>query len=270
MSEVDRLPSSCESVAQFNAALLEWLARAEPGATLGSAHSKTMTTVQLGDERCELRGGSTREGVRAYLARALGRRGDFAVVKSTKGVVHRVSLGDSLERIPGFYLYTSTAHDHAKVIASRDGDPFDMIDLHLKFNQALAHLHATGHQRLRVYPAAADLGLRFNVLLAEDMVREDEAWRARPVWRWNGGDRVGDLPIRPSTPVSEIALAMIADAEDTGIGTDWSYGGWYAEVVATAVSLRSVPRFEGGWRLVPVGIHLPSPPPPTTGLPEQR
>lgn len=270
MGGAGRFPSSCDSVAQFNAALLEWLARTESGATLGSAHSETVTTLRLGDERCELRGGSTRDGVSAYLARALERRGDFSVVQSTKGVVHRVSLGDSLERIPGFYLYTSTAHSHAKVIASIDGGPFDVVDLHLKFNQALAHLHASGHQRLRVYPAPADLGLRFNVLLAEDMVRDDEAWLARPVWRWNGGNRIGDLMIRPSTPVSEIARAMIADAEDTGIGTDWAYAGWYVEVVAAAVALRSVPRLEGGWRLVPAGIHLPAPPPPTTALPERQ
>lgn len=42
-----------------------------------------------------------------YLRRALGGTAPFFVVPSSRGVNHRVTIGDGSARIPGFYLYKS-------------------------------------------------------------------------------------------------------------------------------------------------------------------
>lgn len=267
------IPASCESVEQFNAALLGWLARSSPGDTLGPDHGQVVTTVAIGNEHCELHGGTSRQGVADYLALALLRTNAFSVVASTQGVFHRVSLGDALERIPGFYLYTSAPRSRPGMIASADGSAFSVIDFHLKLHQAVVYLHAAGHQRLRVISGMADMGWRFNVLLSDDPDGrgQDLAWwqKGPPalVYRWDGDFRVGDLWVGPSTPISDVAHAMVDSVRDKGIGIDWAYAGWYAEFVAAARGLHTLPvgfastshDYELSWT---VGADIPFPPPP--------
>lgn len=91
---------------------------------LGGSHSTIVTVVPIGAIDCELRGGSTREGVTDYLSRVLAGSDPFRVAPSTKNVLHRVTVGDrDSARIRGFYLYTPDHYATTQILAAADGSP---------------------------------------------------------------------------------------------------------------------------------------------------
>jgi len=265
MSSDKTFPSSFDDVAQFNEGLVKWLAGSSPGATLGGDHAEVVATVTIAGHACYLRGGSTRKGVGEYLARTM-RGGGFSVVGSTKGVVHRVTPGVTSQRIQEFYLYTATKFDEPQRLSSAEED-FGVVDFLLRVLEAVTLLHAEGHQRLRVWVFPNDLGPRLHIYLAEDFTDggPDPISAGRePVYRWDGPFSVHGTHVGPSTPVQQIARAIVARARDKGLGIDWPYAGWFAELVSAALGLRQLPygyaMSSHDWMFSPSGIPFPPPP----------
>lgn len=277
---VTRFPSECKDVRHFNTELVSWLARTGPGATLGESHDSIVTTVPIGGEVCMLRGGTTREGVTIYLERAARGDAPFSVAPSTKDVVHRVTIGETLERIRGLYLYTSEEYSKPRVIAAADGTAFGWTDVCFKLLDAVAFLHSRGHQRLRIVPERGGLNgsrWQFVVVLAENITSPDglPRWDSAVFSRSDAdGYRVGDIEVGPSTPVSSLARVLLSGATDLGVGIDWAYAGWYAELLGEARRLRQLPvcrsrfdfPYESSWELwAGSRIAFPPPPPPVSG-----
>ena len=273
MSPEARFPYELRDVHHLNQELLRWLAGSSPGATLGDAHDQYVAVVPIGGERCVLRGESTREGIAEYLGRALAGTAPYAVAPSSKGVVHRVTVGEAAGRIRGFYLYTRQEFEHPRVLATTGGSPFGWKEVAFRLFDAVALLHSLGHQRLHVIPNQGDLGWHFNVALAEDVDYHDGFY---PEWNhdatvlaWTSASspRVGDLVVGTDTPTSDIARAMLSRTADKGLGIDWAYAGWYAELVAEAHRAGELPAsdaWHGGsfcWGLgYDTGIPFPPPP----------
>jgi hypothetical protein len=269
-----RFPSACNDVHHFNTEQLRWLTRTSPGATLGDSHDSIVTYVPIGDERCLLRGETTREAVADYLERTLSGSAPFFVVASSKKVIHRVTVGRDSRRIRGFYLYTTGVHEERRPFAAADGSAFGVIDVWFKLMDAGALLHARGHQRLRVVPTLGDIAPHFHVVLAEniDSLTGEPNWDLESLvlaYSMAQGFKVGGLLVGPDTPVSSVAREILTGTTDKGIGIDWAYAGWYAEMLAEARRLGAIPVSYSDfgtpqrpvWRL---GYHdeVPFPPPP--------
>ena len=270
-------PPVCEDVHHFNRELIAWLTRSDPGDDLGKSHDSVVTTVLIGNERCHLRGDTTRAGVVAYLQLAIDGAAPFFVVPSTQGVVYRVTVGSPSDRIQGFYLYTGEAYPEAQALAAADGTAFGWLEVCFKLLDAVALLHARGHQRLRVLPHIGEAGWwRMVVVLAEDITYQHHF----PHWELDStvfsytsatGTRAGALEIRSDTTPDLIAREILAGATDAGVGMDWAYAGWYSELLAEAHRLGALPVYESehdfpyasSWEIGP-GSNVAFPPPPRT------
>lgn len=268
-------PYELRDVHHLNQELLRWVSAAAPGETLGDSHDKYMAVVPIGGERCALRGESTREGVAEYLKRVLVGTGPYAVAPSSKGVIHRVTVGEGAGRIPGFYLYTHQDFEQPRVLATADGAPLGWKQVAFRLLDAVALLHSLGHQRLHVIPTQGDLGWHFQVVLAEDVIYHDDFY---PEWRYDAtvlawtsasSPRVGDLTVGPDTTVDEIAREILKRTTDRGRGIDWAYAGWYAELVAEAYRVDQLPASDAWhagsfcWALG-YDTGMPFPPPPVS------
>ena len=145
-----------------------------------------------------------------------------------------------------------------------------------KLMDAVALLHSRGHQRLHVVPTLGDIAPHFFVVLAEDIDYDGDY----PQWQHEStvlaysmadGFQVGGLLVGPDTPVSSVAREILAGATDKGIGIDWAYAGWYAEMLAEARRLGVIPvsysdfgtPHQPVWRLG-YQEEIPFPPPPVT------
>lgn len=280
----------CADVPQFNTELLAWLA-STTGPRLGDSYDQYVATVPIGRERCVLRGTTRRDGVAEYLRRALGGSAPFFVVPGSDGVNHRVTVEDGSSRIPGFYLYTSRPIDvpnwveddeqpvHA--FAAADGSAFGWQQVVLKIMDSVALLHARGHQRLRVRLTEGDLGFHVMVTLAERSgeFSSDEWGATLLAYSSANGPRVGSQNVRPDTRPETIAREILAQGaakgvSDMGIGIDWAYAGWLAELIAEARRHGLIPRdnFYAHWADFPdpgprswelgysTGLAFPPPP----------
>ena len=107
---------ACRDVAEFNSLLLTWL-EATTEATIGRGGGGRDMTVVIGGIKCRLSTETTRAGIRSYLLRLLSGGTTYSVVASSKGVVHRVAVGRTEERIRGFYLYTERLFERPQLIA---------------------------------------------------------------------------------------------------------------------------------------------------------
>jgi len=269
-----RFPSACSDVHHFNTELLRWLTRTSPGATLGDSHDSIVTYVPIGDERCLLRGETTREAVADYLERTLSGSAPFFVVASSKKVVHRVTVGRDSKRIRGFYLYTTGVFKETQPFAAADGSAFGATEVWFKLMDAVALLHSRGHQRLHMIPTLGDIAPHLFVLLAENI----DYTHDYPTFDWKSvvlaysmaqGCQVGGLLVGPDTPVSSVAREVLTGTTDKGIGIDWAYAGWYAEMLAEARRLGVIPVSYSDfgtpqrpvWRLG-YQEEVPFPPPP--------
>ncbi|TFC88381.1 hypothetical protein E3T24_02585 [Cryobacterium sp. TmT2-59] len=271
-------PPVCDDVHHFNRELMAWLARSPSGDGFGKSHDSVVTTVPIGNERCQLRGDTTRAGVVAYLQLAFHGAATYFVVPSThQGVIHRVTVGSPSDRIQGFYLYTGEAHDEAQVISAADGTAFGWREVCFKLLDAVALLHARGHQRLRVLPNLGGpmASWRLVVVLAEDITYRDQF----PHWEFDSTvfsyssaaeTRAGALEIRPDTTLDVIAHEILAGATDAGMGIDWAYAGWYSELLAESHRLGALPvhdceygdfPYASSWE-IGAGSDVAFPPPP--------
>ena len=268
-------PPVCDDVHHFNRELIAWLSDSTSGDDFGKSHDSVVTTVPIGNERCQLRGDTTRAGVVAYLQLALDGTASYYVVPSTQSIVHRVTVGSPSARIQGFYLYTGQVHDEAQAIATTNGTAFAWRDVCFKLLDAVALLHSRGHQRLRVLPSVGDIGCwRMAVVLTEDVAYQDQfpQWRSS-IFTYTGADgpRSGSLEIGPDTKLQEIAQEILARAADTGVGMDWAYAGWYAELLAESHRLGDLPvcfsafnfPYASSWE-IGSGSNVAFPPPPRT------
>ncbi len=246
MPPQDGITYDLRDIHHLNQELVRWLASAPPSAKLGDSHDREVAVVRIGNERCVLRGGNTRAGVTEYLLRTVSGRACFHAVPSTKGVIHRVTVGSDSERVRGFYLYTDRTFPQPTVFAAADGSAFELQDVWLRIMDAVALLHSRGHQRLHVLPVLGDLAPHLNVVLAEgvDYGGSSPSWDGESMvfaYTMAAGPQVGRLRVGPDTPLADIAQEILAGASDRGVGIDWAYAGWYAELVAEAHRLGVIP-----------------------------
>lgn len=268
-------PPACDDVHHFNRELLAWLARSPQVSTVGKSHDSVVTTVPIGNERCQLHGDTSRDGVVEYLRLALDGTAAYFVVPSTRNIVHRVTVGSPSDRIQGFYLYTGQIYAEAQAIATANGTEFGLRDVCFKLLDAIALLHSRGHQRLRVLPNLGGAGRwRMVVVRVEDITYEQDF----PHWGFDSevftytsaaGHRAGALDIRPDTAPEAIAREILAGATDLGVGMDWAYAGWYSELLAESHRLGELPvyyaeydfPYASSWEIGP-GSKVAFPPPP--------
>ena len=259
------------SLAEFQSWLVDWV-RSGASRILGASHQDVVARVSIGDEVCALHGGTTRDGVVAFLDR-LDETRPFYIVPSTRGRIHRVSVGDASARIPGFYLYTEHTRDESEPLATGSGVRFSLRDVGFAVLEAVAFLHLRGHQRLRVYPNHGDLGpWRVAVgTVIEGGVGHHYDLR-EPCFRYSEGTRFrveGQL-VTPETSVEEIAVRILDRAAEPTLGRDWEYAGWYSELLARSRRVDLLPTaycpfsdfpYEEGWEIgAKSGIAFPPPP----------
>jgi len=111
---------------------------------------------------------------------------------------------------------------------------------------AVALLHSRGHQRLHAVPTLGDIAPHFHVVLAEGINYDGDY----PQWQHESTVlaysmaqqfQVGELIVGPDTPLDSVAAEILAGSKDEGVGIDWAYAGWYAEMLAEAHRLDVIP-----------------------------
>jgi hypothetical protein len=265
----------CRDVGEFNTLLVEWLVSTTDD-TVGPDLQKDFLTAPIGDTLCLLQADTTRAGVKAYLSALVQGAQGYSVVPSTKGTVHRVAVGPTTARIPGFYLYTAEVFDQPRMLvggSSPSQREFTPADVAVLILEAVAHLHARGFQRLRVFPGLSGSGMHWRIAIAE-AGEFDQRARLRydaPAFRYTTGAEfeVGRFTVGPHTNAETLAEVIWNDLPDTGYGRDWAYAGWYAEMLGWVRRNEALPiaysdMFDGsaGWEIGSVTYELPPPPRP--------
>lgn len=247
----------------------------------------TEVIVIVGHTLCQLDPSTTTEGAMAYLQRISSSEGVYAVVPATTGDVRRVVAGRKVERIPGFYLYAITPEKKPRVLLPTSGE-MEITDIALLILEGVAVLHRRGHQRLRVYPNVSGSGLHWRAFVAD--IDHTPMYEDGP-FHWprletlhfaystaGENDVVGMLVDSSVSPeeMAEHILSRFPNPAETGLGRDWSYVGWYSEMLNYAKHHHSLPvgddpRFVGGaehWPFLPDARNtIEAPPPWPRGLP---
>ncbi len=202
---------------------------------------------------------------------------DTLLVRMDRGFVETYDKLDYEGKIPtDGQIEAESIKTEPEVVAATNGPPFGWKLVAFKLFDAVALLHAAGHQRLHVLPTKGDLGWHFRVVLAEGITYATDshpsANQESTVFAWSSayGQRVGNLIVGPDTPASSIASLILADAKDPGIGTDTPYAGWYSDLVAISGMFGELPACDPDLPRNPVwelgyGTGILFPPPPAAG-----
>jgi len=227
---------SCGDMAEFNSLLLKWLEETTDR-TVGPSSAETYAVVELEGIPCQLSGETTRAGVRSYLTQLLSGNTKYSIVASSKGVIHRVAVGQTEKRIPGFYMYTQDEFEAPQMIAPVDAPAFTVISVARLILEAVAVLHARGHQRLRAFPNVSGSGFWWRIAICSVDTLAGNAWpysvEPGAVFRYTmaAGFEIDGLRVGPDTSADEVADAILESLSDTGLGRDWAYTGWFAELL---------------------------------------
>lgn len=247
---------------------LAWLLRRwlrdtdEPTVSGGTSTHPAYLTALLGGVECVLAGDTTRAGVQAFLEH-LDQRASLLVVPSRTGRMCRVAVGDDAQPLDGFFLYTEQPFWAPRLLDARDV-------VALRVLQAVAVLHRRGHQHVRVSPGMSASGMYWHLTLsvAPGSV-EEEAGRRELSWSTGNGTDVVGLDVTASTTPDAVADALVAALPAFGrTWRDWTYAGWYAELLALVERERRLPisfadwfdassGWEVGWGS---GVRFPAPP----------
>lgn len=223
-------------MAEFNSLLLKWLEESTDGA-VGPSSAGTYAVVELEGIPCKLSGETTRAGVRSYLSQLMTGDTKYSIVASSKGVIHRVAVGQTDKRIPGFYMYTQDQFETPQMIAPVDARAFTVISVARLILEAVGVLHARGHQRLRAFPNISGSGFWWRVAICsvDTLAGSDWPYSMEPgaVFRYTmaAGFEIDGLRVGPETSADEVADAILASLSDTGLGRDWAYAGWFVELL---------------------------------------
>jgi hypothetical protein len=227
---------SCSDIEEFNSLLLKWLEESTDH-TVGPRSAGTYAVVELEGIPCELSGETTRAGVRSYLTQLMSGDTKYSIVASSKGVIHRVAVGQTEKRIPGFYMYTQDVFETPRMIAPVDATEFTVISVAKLILEAVAVLHARGHQRLRAFPNIAGSGFwwRIAICSVDTLAGDDWPYSMNPgaVFRYTMADgfEIDGLRVGPETSADEVADAILESLSNTGLGRDWEYAGWFAQLL---------------------------------------
>ncbi|TFV95393.1 hypothetical protein [Orlajensenia leifsoniae] len=242
------------TLAEFNSGLLIWLSETI-APTIGSGSNSQQMRVLIGRTVCWLRPDTTRGGVTAYLAGLIAGETTYSVVPSSKGVVHRIAIGDTNIRIPGFYLYTLESFDIPTTI-DPDASAFDLWSVCRLILEAVALLHSRGHQRLRILPNISGSGMQWRATIGSVDALRDWPGTFDPgscfVYTTGDGFTVAGLPVDAQTDAESMADRILDACRDPGLGQDWEYAGWYVEMLGTVRRNQTLPNFEDpGWPFMP-------------------
>lgn len=241
----------------------------------------TKTLVRVGSALCKLAPETTAAGALAYLAAVSDSNGVYSVVASSKHVARRVVPGRYSERIPGFYFYSQTSFKRPQVVEPITPQ-LDDWDVAMLILEAVAVLHRSGHQRLRIYPNLSDIGGAWRTGIVDVDHTRIETWGTFhwPEWEADsfaytqaaGVDVCGMLVDANSTPtqVARHILSFFPDRARSGLRRDWEYAGWYVELLGSARENHNLPVGDGrvwvdgiaSWRFYPSARNsIPEPPP---------
>ena len=142
-------------------------------------------------------------------------------------------------------------------------DRFTVGDVGFLILEAVAVLHARGHQRVRILPGMSASGMHWRVAVTTTRDPEDG-------FRYSTGSRfeVGEQRVDGTTTVDELADHILEFLPDEGIGEDAGYARWYGDLmeivrrqgmlpIAYADYYELAPEWEIGWGS---GVTIPPPP----------
>lgn len=247
----------CRDIAEFNALLFDWLVTTHR-ATVGSGTSRNWVTVRIGDIDCELAADTARIGVERYLKAVLSASDPlYVVVASSKGVIERVSIGHTSERIPGFYMYTRAPFEAARPLGrgvAHSEPEFTLVDVAILLLEAVGILHVQGYQRLRILPGLSGSGLhwRTTVTLADNFTRVGSNLTLRDYesgffWTTGDGFQIGRMRVADLTTAEDVSRILAEHFRGAGYGPDPAYAHWYEGLVAAARSLKRLPIAYKDW-----------------------
>ncbi|WP_309135418.1 hypothetical protein [Cellulomonas sp.] len=253
----------CTDLGDLVRLLRRWVAEtSEATVSAGTSTHPAYVTALLGGAECVLAGDTTRTGVQAFLDR-MDHRTTLWVVPSRTERMCRVAVGDDAQPLDGFFLYTEQPFWAPRLL-----DAPDVVAVRLL--EAVAVLHRRGHQHVRVSPGMSPSGVYWRLTLsaAPGSVGED-AGRRELSWSTGNGTDVVGLDVTASTTPDTVADALVAAVPAFGRSwRDWTYAGWYAELLALVERERRLPvsfadwfddsqGWEVGWG---TGVRFPAPP----------
>ncbi|MFC8190800.1 hypothetical protein ACFUMH_03940 [Cellulomonas sp. NPDC057328] len=227
----------------------------------GTSTHRAYLTAVVGGVECVLAGDTTRAGVAAFLDR-MDRRSSLWVVPSRTGRPCRVAFGEPAEVLDGFFLYTEQPYWSPKLL-----DAPQLVGVRLL--QAVAALHRRGSQHVRVSPGMSPSGVYWRVTLSAAPGSIGDEKPSQLSWSSGSGADVVGVDVTAATTPDALADALVAAVPAFGRPwRDWTYTGWYAELLALVeregrlpVSFADWfdkgPGWEVGWGS---GVRFPPPP----------
>lgn len=102
--------------------------------------------------------------------------------------------------------------------------------------EAVAVLHARGHQRVRILPGMSASGMHWRVAVTTTREPEDG-------FRYTTGSRfeVGETTVGAGTTADELADHVLEFLPDEGLGEDAGYARWYAGLIDLVRRERKLP-----------------------------
>ena len=219
----------CSAIDELDELLIEWMQNTnERTISADTDCRKGYITVVIDDIGCVIAGDTRRDGVEAYL-RSRKQREKLVVELDSSRIPRRVAFGRIPERIQGFYLYTAEPHYRQRELLNPMGAPIRIL-------QAVELLHRRGYQQVRILPGVSPSGMywRASIARASDFDTDGNLVESSMTLHYTTGAASELAGQRVTTATSAATVAQMIDralclADDRR--RDWSYAGWYAELM---------------------------------------